>query len=97
MKGKVTIMIRNIVGRIEPADRFWSVREDLHTRFGGSVEPSLIDSTLDAVSAEFDRDGGIGAFRKIFVEREAVAQLAVLSAGENISTYPSHRELDHVA
>lgn len=56
-------------------DELWSVREDLHARFGDVVEFHLIDALLDSVAAEFDREGGIGAFRKVLIEREVVSQL----------------------
>ncbi|QGU08545.1 hypothetical protein COCCU_13230 [Corynebacterium occultum] len=65
--------ITNIAGARK--DELWSVREDLHVRFGDTVEFYLIDALLDSVAAEFDREGGIGAFRKVLIEREVVSQL----------------------
>ncbi|MGP6175250.1 three-helix bundle dimerization domain-containing protein [Corynebacterium sp. A21] len=56
-------------------DVLWSLREDLQARFGNTVESHLIDSLLDSVAAEFDREGGIGAFRKVLIERRVTAEL----------------------
>lgn len=56
-------------------DELWSLREDLHTRFDATVAAYQIDALLDHVAADFDREGGIGAFRKVLIEREVVSQL----------------------
>ena len=55
------------------ADPLWSVREDLHARFDGLVEPHLVDRVLDSIAA--NRDAKITVFSKIFIEREATAAL----------------------
>lgn len=56
-------------------DVLWSLREDLHARFGDTVESYLIDSLIDSAAAELDRKGGLGAFRKVLIEREVTAEL----------------------
>lgn len=90
-------MFRTIKTDIERADRFWSLREDLHASFDTSVEPHLIDSVLDSLTGEFDREGGLGVFRKVLVEREAVSQLEYLAEGDNALNYTMDMELDRVA
>lgn len=62
-------------------DRLWSLREDLHARFDGLVEPETVDAVLDSVSA--GRDAKITLFSKIFIEREATATLQQLAGNVN--------------
>lgn len=62
-------------------DRLWSLREDLHARFDGLVEPETVDAVLDSVAA--GRGAKITLFSKIFIEREATASLQQLSGGVN--------------
>lgn len=80
-------MFRTVKNDIERADRYWSLREDLHARFDSSVEPHLVDDVLDSVAAESERAGGIPDFRVIFVEREAVSQLRNLAEGDSAHNY----------
>lgn len=63
------------------ADRFWSLREDLHRRFGFELKSHLIDSVLDGAIAEYDRKGGIGVFRKVLLDREVAARLGRMAGG----------------
>lgn len=55
------------------SDRLWSVREDLHARFDGLVEPRIVDEVLDSIAA--NRDSKVTLFSKIFIDREATATL----------------------
>ena len=63
------------ISTIRPAqqDALWSVREDLHARFDGLVDPAQVDTILDQVAA--NRDAKITVFSKIFIAREATAAL----------------------
>ncbi|MGD7003561.1 three-helix bundle dimerization domain-containing protein [Corynebacterium halotolerans] len=90
-------MIRTIKTEIARADRFWSLREDLHARFDALVEPHLVDGVLDSVAVDFDREGGLGAFRKVLVEREVVEQLEYLAEGDNALNYTMDMELSRAA
>ena len=65
--------IKNNVLREIKFDHLWSVREDLHARFDGLVEPETVDRVLDAIAA--NRDSKVTLFSKIFIDREATAAL----------------------
>lgn len=54
-------------------DHLWSVREDLHARFDGLVEPRTVDEVLDSIAV--NRDAKVTMFSKIFIDREATAAL----------------------
>ncbi|BAU96663.1 hypothetical protein N24_2401 [Corynebacterium suranareeae] len=68
---------------IRPAeqDALWSVREDLHARFDGLVDPARVDAILDSVAA--NRDAKITVFSKIFIAREATAALQQIAGNVN--------------
>ena len=62
-------------------DSLWSVREDLHARFDGRVDPHHVDAILDSVAA--GRDAKITMFSKIFIAREATAALQQVAGNVN--------------
>ncbi|ALC06497.1 hypothetical protein CDES_10610 [Corynebacterium deserti GIMN1.010] len=68
---------------IRPAqhDALWSVREDLHARFDGLVDPAQVDAILDSVAT--NRDAKITVFSKIFIAREATAALQQIAGNVN--------------
>ncbi|ANE04564.1 three-helix bundle dimerization domain-containing protein [Corynebacterium crudilactis] len=62
-------------------DALWSVREDLHARFDGLVDPAQVDVILDSAAA--NRDAKITVFSKIFIAREATAALQQIAGNVN--------------
>ncbi|MFP7366448.1 hypothetical protein SFC07_11865 [Corynebacterium callunae] len=76
--------IHSEISRIERShDYLWSIRQDLHERFGDELKAHIVDSILDAAAAGYE--GRISCFRKIFIEKEARAQLETIR-----SSQPSH-------
>ncbi|WIM67516.1 protein tyrosine phosphatase [Corynebacterium breve] len=57
------------------ADRFSIVREDLHRRFGGSVEAREIDRVVDETIQAHTETSTVDEFLPVLVEREARAVL----------------------
>ncbi|WPF66025.1 MULTISPECIES: hypothetical protein [unclassified Corynebacterium] len=54
-------------------DRLWSVRMDLHARFGADLSIGLIDAVLDGVARRWESSPAL--FRTVLIEREAVEEL----------------------
>ncbi|AGN19838.1 hypothetical protein cgp_2564 [Corynebacterium glutamicum MB001] len=71
------------ISTIRPAqqDALWSVREDLHARFDGLVDPVQVDAILDHVAS--NREAKITVFSKIFIAREATAALQQIAGNVN--------------
>ncbi|ALC05385.1 hypothetical protein CDES_04705 [Corynebacterium deserti GIMN1.010] len=73
--------IHEEITRIERShDYLWSIREDLHARFDGTLKAHLVDSVLDCVADGYE--GRIGRFRKIFIEKKAVEELNAIAASQ---------------
>ncbi|MBC3185850.1 hypothetical protein H7347_04560 [Corynebacterium sp. zg-331] len=54
-------------------DRLWSVRMDLHARFGAELSIGLIDATLNEVAHRWESSSA--PLRTALIEREAVEEL----------------------
>lgn len=68
---------QNTALRAIKSDHLWSVREDLHARFDGLVEPRIVDEVLNSIAA--NRDAKVTLFSKIFIDREATAALQTMA------------------
>lgn len=68
---------QNTALRAIKSDHLWSVREDLHARFDGLVEPHIVDEVLNSIAA--NRDAKVTLFSKIFIDREATAALQTMA------------------
>lgn len=62
-------------------DQLWSVREDLHARFGAVCAPHVVNGVLDSIAV--GRQSKVTIFSKIFIEREAAEVLVALAANRD--------------
>lgn len=80
--------IHNEITRIERShDNLWSIREDLHAKFGDKIKAHMIDGVLNAEAA--GHEGVIGRFRKIFIEKRATAELEAMALSGAVYTVPN--------